>query len=60
MTNQALNRCRDEALEQRRNCLKEEKWDDYRRIVKDQFINEDKACKDVMREILAQLPATTA
>ena len=60
MSSQALKRCRDQALEKRRKCLEEEKWDEYRQIVKDQFTNEDKACKDVMGEILAQLPSTTA
>ena len=60
MSSQALERCRDQALEKRRKCLEEDKWDEYRQIVKNQFTNEDKACKDVMGEILAELPAITA
>ena len=60
MSSQALERCRDQALEKRRKCLEEDKWDEYRQIVKDQFMNEDKACKNVMGEILEQLPAITA
>ena len=60
LTKQALKRCRDQALEQRRKCLTEENWDEYRRIVKDQYSKEDKACRDVMSEILAHLPSTTA
>ena len=60
MSSQALERCRDQALEKRRKCLEEDKWDEYRQIVKEQFTKEDKACKDVMEEILAELPAIKA
>lgn len=44
---------RNEALEQRRKFFKDERWDDYRNIVKDQFKKEESVCQDAMKEVFA-------
>ena len=50
---------RTEAIGQRREAFKNDDWDTYRNIVKDQFMAEDQMCQVVMREVLEVLTETT-
>lgn len=50
---------RDAAIAQRREAYKAENWDEYRDIIKDQFMKEDQMCQVVMREVLDHLTDTS-
>ena len=50
---------RSAALETRREAMKVKNWDEYRGIVKEQFMAEDQMCQAVLREALEVLTETT-
>ena len=50
---------RNAALEQRREAFKGDKWNEYRDIVKEQFMAEDQMCQAVLREALEVLTETS-
>lgn len=50
---------KSKALAERRECYKEKQWDQYRDIIQEQFMKEDQACQEVMKEVLGCLPDTS-
>ena len=46
---------RSAAINQRRECYKNENWTQYRQIVKEQFMAEDQMCQVVLRETMEVL-----